>query len=199
MSLKRVFRAICVGVVAGLLLSLCGFTAQCEDVSERVLRLHILAASDSEEDQAIKLKVRDAILLEANGLLDGVMSTALAEETLKEALPTIKAAAQRVLIENGVNESVTVELCDSYFNTRHYEHITLPAGTYRALRVVIGAGKGQNWWCMVFPPMCLSSACEPQWEGILSEEQTDIVTAPTRYEVRFKLVEWYRQFMEWIR
>lgn len=199
MVLKRVLRAICAGVVGCLLLSLCGFTAQCEDISERVLRLHILAASDSAEDQALKLKVRDAILAETEGLLDGVLSTALAEEILSDTLPQIKAIAERVLCENGVSDTVTVELCDTYFGTREYEHVTLPAGEYRALRVVIGEGKGQNWWCMVFPPMCLSSVCESEIDDVLTEQETSIVTEPARYEVRFKVVEWYQQFMDWVR
>ena len=199
MVLKRGLRAVCVGVVACLLLSLCGFTAHCEGVSERVLRLHVLATSDSERDQAIKLEVRDAILEEADGLLDGVMNTALAETMLREALPQIQTTAERVLAEHGVKDTVEVELCDAYFNTRHYEHVTLPAGEYRALRVVIGDGKGRNWWCMVFPPMCLSSACEADWDEILSQEQSAIITDPTRYEVRFKVVEWYQQLMNWMR
>lgn len=199
MVLKRVLRAVCAGTVGCMLLSLCGFTAQCEDISERVLRLHILAASDSEEDQRIKLKVRDAILEETTGLLDGVLSTALAEERLSETLPHIRMIAERVLAENGVTDTVTVELCDTYFDTREYEYVTLPAGEYRALRVVIGEGKGQNWWCMVFPPMCLSSVCESNLDDVLTEQEADIVTAPVRYEVRFKVVEWYQQFMEWMR
>ncbi len=199
MALKRVIRAICAGVVGCLLFSFCGFTAQCEDISERVLRLHILAASDSEEDQALKLKVRDAILAETDGLLDGVLSTALAEETLRDTLPHIERIAQRVLAENGVSDSVRVELCDMHFDTRYYENITMPAGEYRALRVVIGEGKGHNWWCVVFPPMCLSSACESELSDVLTEQEVAIVTEPTRYEVRFKVVEWYQQFMNWLR
>ena len=197
MALKRVIRAICAGVIGCLLLSLCGFTARCEGINDRVLRLHVLAASDSAEDQAVKLKVRDAILVQADGLLDGVMNTALAEKTLTDALPQIQQIAERVLAENGVDDAVTVELCTAYFNTRRYEHITLPAGEYRALRVVIGEGAGQNWWCMVFPPMCLSSACETDWDGILTNEQTTIITDPARYEVRFKVVEWVTQLREW--
>ena len=197
-ALKRLIRAICAGAIGCLLISLCGFTARCEGISDRVLRLHVLAASDSAEDQAIKLKVRDAILAEADGLLDGVMNTALAESMLTDALPKIQQIAERVLVQNGVDDAVSVELCDAYFHTRQYEHITLPAGEYRALRVVIGEGEGQNWWCMVFPPMCLSSACETDWNGILTQEQTGIITDPARYEVRFKVVEWMAQLREWV-
>lgn len=194
MYLNRFFRAICVGVTVCLLLSLCGFTGQCEGVSDRVLRLHILAASDSEADQALKLKVRDAILAQTGGSLDGIYNTNLAEETLESMLPTIEAIAAEVLCENGVDDSVHVELCDMYFETRTYETVTLPAGEYRALRVTIGEGKGHNWWCVVFPPMCLSSACEQDVSDVLTDKQTDIVTNTSRYEVRLKLLEWYYEF-----
>lgn len=199
MVLKRVIRAICAGVIGCLLLSFCGFTRACEDISERVLRLHILAASDSEEDQAIKLKVRDAILDGTKGMLDGILNTSLAEETLRQRLPQIEDIAQRVLSENGVKDAVRVELCDMYFTTRYYENVTMPAGEYRALRVVIGEGKGRNWWCVVFPPMCLSSVCESGMTDVLTERETAIVTDSARYEVRFKVVEWYQQFMDWVR
>ena len=197
MKVKRVFRAVCTGVVSTLLLALCGFTGQCEDVSERVLRLHVIAASDSTQDQAIKLKVRDAILAQTTGMLDGVLNTALAESMLREALPQIEEVAKKELLRNGVTDDVHVELCDSYFSTREYETFTLPAGEYRALRVIIGEGKGQNWWCVVFPPLCLSSVCEQGFSDVLTEEETTIVTQRSRYEVRFKLVEWYEQLCGW--
>ncbi len=191
MRFNRVFRAVCAGVTVCLLLSLCGFTEQCEGVSDRVLRLHVVAASDSEADQALKLKVRDAILAETGGVLDGIYNTQLAEETLASMMPKIESTVLQVLSENGVEDSVRVELCDMYFETRTYETVTLPAGEYRALRVTIGEGKGRNWWCVVFPPMCLSSACEQDVADVLTEEQTAIVTNASRYEVRLKILEWY--------
>ncbi len=199
MMLKRLLRASAIGLVGCLLLSLCGFTGDCEAISERVLRLHVVAASDSAEDQAIKLKVRDAILENTTGILDGVLNTSLAKEILQDNLARIQRIAQDTLQENGVQDAVKVQLCEMYFATRRYETVTLPAGDYEALRVTIGEGKGQNWWCVVFPPMCLSGACEQEIDDVLTDSQSDIVTSPERYEVRFKLVEWYQAFRDWLK
>lgn len=197
MKITRWIKAGCVGLVCTCLLSLCGFSAQCEDIADRVVRLHILANSDSEADQALKLKVRDAILEETAGMLDGVLSTALAREELAKALPAIEAAAKRTLLANGSDDAVTVELCEMYFTTRQYDTLTMPAGVYDALRVTIGEGKGHNWWCVVFPPLCLSGAGQTL-DGVLTDEETDIVTAPSGYEVRFKLVEWVEGIRNWL-
>ncbi len=198
MKFGRLIKAIGVGLCGCVILSLCGFAAQCEDISDRVLRLHILAASDSDEDQAVKLKVRDAILAQTDGLLDSVNTTAAAQEKLNRVLPRIEAIAREELRRNGSNDDVKAELCKMHFDTRVYESVTMPAGVYTALRVTIGEGAGHNWWCVVFPPMCLSSVCEQEMGDVLSESQTDIVTNPSRYQVRFKVVEWYHQLRDWI-
>ncbi len=192
-------KAVCVGLVCCLLLSMCGFTASCEDLRKRVLRLHILAASDSEEDQAMKLKVRDAILVATDGLLDGVLSTACAKDTIEKALPLIEETAATTLRQNGSDDTVSVTLCEMYFTTRQYETVTMPAGIYEAVRVTIGEGKGHNWWCVVFPPMCVSAAAKAPLDDVLTDEQTTIVTESTRYEVRFKVLEWMESLREELR
>lgn len=199
MKITRWIKALCAGLCCTCLLSLCGFTAACEDISDRVLRLHILANSDSEEDQTLKLKVRDAILEETDGLLDGVISTEYARQALQEALPRIEKAAARCLRLNGSDDSVAVELCEMYFTTRQYDAVTMPAGVYDALRVTIGEGKGHNWWCVVFPPMCLSGAVQQPLDDVLTDKEADIVTDPSGYEVRFKIVEWVESFREGIK
>lgn len=198
MVIARCIKAISMGLVGCVLLSFCGFQATCEDISERVLRLHILAASDSEEDQALKLKVRDAILQETDGLLDGVEDKEQARRELEDVLPRIEETAKRCLRTNGSTDSVHVELCEMYFTTRRYDTVTLPAGEYEALRVTIGAGEGQNWWCVVFPPMCLSGACESSMEDVLTDYEQAVVTEQGTYEVRFKVVEWYQEFCRWM-
>ena len=197
MALKRVLQALCAGVIGCVVLSLCGFTGDCERISDQVLRLHILAASDSEEDQALKLKVRDAILAQTGDWFDGVQSRDEAEERVRDLLPTICRVAEQTLAQNGAAQEVSAALCDMSFTTREYENVTLPAGRYRALRVTIGEGKGQNWWCVCFPPLCVSSACEQELSDVLGDDGAQIVTQPERYEVRFKLVEWYVRLREW--
>lgn len=194
--MKRWIWAVAMGLCGCLMLSLCGFTATCEDIAGRVLRLHVIAASDSAEDQAIKLQVRDAILAETAGLLDGVTEREEAQARLTAALPRITDAGDRCLQELGSDDTVTAELCTMYFTTRQYDTVTLPAGEYEALRVTIGEGNGQNWWCVVFPPMCLSGACDTALDDVLTADETEVVTDAAQYRVRLKVVEWYYALKE---
>ena len=184
-------KALAVGLVASVLLSLGHFSALCGEIRGEVVRLHVLAHSDSEEDQALKLKVRDAVLMAAEGLLDGVVDQETALAVATEQLPTLQAAAQRCVEENGYAYPVAVELCEMYFTTRTYDTGTLPAGWYNALRVTIGSGEGRNWWCVVFPPICLGGATS--MSDVVGEEAGEVVENAPRYQVRFKLVEWLEE------
>lgn len=167
-----------------------GFSGECSQIRERVLRLHVLANSDSEEDQQLKLKVRDTVVETAAGLFDTVTDKDGAIAQAEQMLPQIVAAAQQRVYDEGYDYVVEAELCHMYFTTREYETVTLPAGMYDALRITIGEGAGRNWWCVVFPPMCVSAASESaELADVLDEEQVEIVTEPQQYEVRFKVVE----------
>ena len=168
------------------------------------MRLHVLANSDSEEDQALKLQVRDRILLEAQGLIGKTGDKEAALRQLSAALPALQAAAEDEVFRQGYRYPVSLSITSMYFNTREYKTITLPAGNYDALRVTIGSGKGKNWWCIVFPPMCLAAAsgetdAAAQLEAVLSPDELEIVENAGRYEVRFKLVEWFQEAREWLR
>ena len=164
-------------------------------VYDSVIRLHVLANSDSEEDQALKLKVRDAVLVYTQEVLDGVNSKELAEEVLNQNLDRIKSIAVQTLIDEGAPNTVTVSLTQEEYPRRAYEQAALPAGEYLSLRVMIGEAEGQNWWCVLFPQMCLSaSAAERETSCLaagLSEGQYRFITGSdgTGYRVRFKLVE----------
>ena len=121
-----------------------------------VLRLHIIANSDSPRDQAAKLAVRDAVL----PLLQAADSEETAEETVKIGAKDILSAARAALAANGCSQSVRLFLGDFPFPRREYAGVVYPAGTYRALRIVLGNGAGQNWWCVLFPPLCLTTFSE---------------------------------------
>ena len=130
-------------------------------LADKVLRLHVLANSDSQADQALKLRVRDAVLERTEGLLAGAGDRAEAEALLAARLPDLAAAGADAVGAAGYGYPVTVSLEDNcWFPTRVYEDFALPAGRYTALRVEIGAGAGRNWWCVVFPPLCLGSVSE---------------------------------------
>lgn len=123
----------------------------------QVLRLHVIANSDSEADQARKLLVRDAVLSRASQLLDGADDRQSAEAALAPHLDELAQAGADALARTGNHDPVAVTLADQWFPTKEYDGFSLPAGQYRALRVTIGAGEGRNWWCVVFPPLCLAS------------------------------------------
>ena len=167
--------------------------AQQTDLAEKVLRLHVVANSDSEADQALKLRVRDRVLETARPLLTESKNAAEAEAVLSQNLPALTEAARREIRSRGSSAPVTITLEDAWFPTRTYGAAALPAGTYRALRVVIGAGEGHNWWCVVFPSLCLPAVSEASLQTAgLSEEDIALVTEESpRYMFRFKTIEWW--------
>ena len=164
-------------------------------VYDSVIRLHVLANSDSDADQALKLKVRDDVLAQTEVLLEGVTSREDARRILEENLDALEALAQATLAREGAPNTVEVTLGEEAYPRRTYEHVALPAGEYLSLRVLIGEAEGQNWWCVLFPPMCLSASCVEQEVSCLaaglSEGQYRFITGTdgTAYRVRFKLVE----------
>lgn len=171
-------------------------------LADRVVRLHVLANSDSEEDQALKLLVRDQVLSQAEQLLTGTADRAEAETVLTRALPELKETASAVIAAEGYDYDVEVRLEETAFPTKEYDGFSLPAGEYLALRVLIGEAKGQNWWCVVFPPLCTAAAEEvpeaAQAAG-LSAEQVQLITEENgAYKLKFKAVElWERLGSLW--
>ncbi len=199
-SKPALFRALACGFLLASVVSLFPFAAASGALPENVVRLHVVANSDSEQDQAVKLKVRDAVLKEAAKWYGDASSMEEASAALCVHLEAIQAAANRTLSQNGFAQTARVQVTDLYFPTRDYEEFSLPAGKYRTLRVTIGEGKGKNWWCVVFPALCLPAA-EDAGEDPLSflpESQRDVVENPKRYQVKFKAVELYEQLREWL-
>ena len=164
----------------------------------RVLRLHVVANSDSDSDQARKLLVRDAVLAQASRLLEGVSDRRDAEAALAPYLEELARTGEETLARTGTPERVRVTLADQWFPTKEYDGFSLPAGQYRALRVTIGEGKGRNWWCVVFPPLCVASVSEQSVEsaaeGVLSEDQVALITGQDGgYVLKFRLIEWWQE------
>lgn len=195
--LRRWELALLLGLAAALLLGL-WLDREQSDLADSVLRLHVLANSDSESDQALKLKVRDRVLAEAEALLPGESSVEAAAETLERNLPRLAAAGAEVVAGEGYDYPVSASLEETWFPTREYEDFALPAGQYQALRIVIGEGEGHNWWCVVFPPLCLGSVSETTRETALQagldERQVSLLTGETEgYVVKFKALELWDQ------
>ena len=164
-----------------------------ECLSGKLLRLHVVANSDSDADQALKLEVRDAVLDCAAGYLENVNDVRAAEQVLGAHLAELAGAGQAVVREKGYDYAVRASLGTSHFPTKTYDGFALPAGDYRALRVTIGAGEGRNWWCVVFPALCVSAASE--WQdtavsGGLSDEDVRLMAEEDEgYVLRFKCLE----------
>ena len=173
-------------------------------LADKVLRLHVLANSDSQADQALKLRVRDAVLERAEGLLAGAEDRAAAEALLAARLPDLAAAGADAVGAAGYGYPVTVSLEDScWFPTRVYEDFALPAGRYTALRVEIGAGAGRNWWCVVFPPLCLGSVSETAEEtaaqaGLTEREVALLAGGEGEYQIKFRAVELVEELRHWL-
>ena len=164
------------------------------DVYGSVLRLHVLASSDSQEDQALKLKVRDAVLSETEELFKDCKTRDQARTVIESNMSLISKTAQDTVYENGYDIPISVTLLEEEYPTRNYESCCFPAGEYLSLKIVLGEGEGQNWWCVLFPPMCLSAASdnsEAFAQVGLTGDQYNIITEQEspKYKIRFKLLE----------
>ncbi len=192
--------ALLIAFAVTLLIGCCASASRAA-LADSVLRLHVVANSDSEADQAIKLQVRDAVLAQAQPLLEGLESSSDAEAVLMPHLEELRLTAQQTLETAGFPGNVSVSITDQWFPTKEYDSFALPAGQYRALKVVIGEGTGQNWWCVVFPPLCLASVTEEVTAAAaqagLSEEQVALITGQDGgYVLKFKVIEWWEEFLQ---
>ena len=163
------------------------------NIYESVLRLHVIANSDSDEDQALKLLVRDAVLLEAQSLLKSTSSRDDAKRIIAQSTERLRLAAERAVRENGYSYSVSITLGKENYPTKSYESCAFPAGEYTSLQIFIGDASGQNWWCVLFPPLCLSAATDKDaFASVgITDGQYQIITDTKnpKYKVRFKILE----------
>lgn len=190
-----------VALAAGLVLSIAvsgwlgPFSAACASLRQDTLRLHVQANSNSEEDQAIKLMVRDAVLETAQTLFAGLPDQQAALETARAHLQDFQRAAERVVREEGSNQTVRVYVTNMYFPTTAYEAFTLPAGRYDALRVELGDHAGRNWFCVLYPALCLPAAQPAEYPEAAQQE---ILENSQGYEVRFAALEAVERLEEWL-
>jgi stage II sporulation protein R len=181
---------------------LCGtaLAKEQEALSEKLIRIHVVANSDSDEDQTLKLQVRDRILEYLNTLLKGTADREKAVKIIESQMESIIDASEAVIHENGNGCQVTAQIMTEYFPTRAYDTFSLPAGKYISLRVVIGAGGGRNWWCVIFPPLCMTAAAaDSEAFGELTDEQIRLITSDEpKYVIKFKSIEWLNKIRAWL-
>ena len=192
-------RALVCGFVLAALCSFFPFAAACGQLPRDVVRLHVVANSNGAEDQAVKLLVRDAVLEEAARWYQGAGSMEEASSQLCTHLQSIAGAARQVLGEQVVGYSATAQMTEMYFPTRDYGDFRLPAGRYRTLRVTLGEGAGKNWWCVVFPSLCLPAATQEEALLTLPEGERQVVEGGQGVQVKLKAVELWESLREWLR
>ncbi|MBE5968364.1 MAG: stage II sporulation protein R [Lachnospiraceae bacterium] len=174
-------------------------------IAKEIIRFHVIANSDSREDQALKIKVKDYLVTELSPYLKEAKSIDRAREILSEMLPDIQEAAQEVIRENGYDYPVLVSLEPCFFPLKVYGDYTFPPGTYEALRVKIGRAEGKNWWCVMFPPLCfvdetysiVNEESEEQLKVLLTEEEFEslkLQKAPVK--IKFKLWEEFKAYFK---
>ena len=186
--LKRFEIALLIGLIVGIMISsLSAFASESAQIRSQVLRLHVIANSDNEEDVDLKFAVRDAVLESRAELFASAGDIEEIRELAAQSLDIIEAAARDEISRRGYSYTVRAELVNMYFATRQYEGFIMPAGRYDAVRLIIGDGGGENWWCVMFPPMCLPAA--GQGSGASLQERINALGQTPQYVPKFAIVE----------
>jgi stage II sporulation protein R len=196
MKTTKIILLLCVFILCAAVCDILPIHGE-EKIYESVVRLHVLANSDSDEDQALKLKVRDAILAYVSPRVIDSSSREDAMRIINDEMDEIEKIAQSTVYNHGYDYDVDVTLTLEEYPTRNYEAMSFPSGEYVSLRVLIGEAEGQNWWCVLFPPLCLSAATEQSANEEafiavgLNSDQYKIITESddVKYQLRFKLLE----------
>lgn len=190
--------------VAVLFGSFTVFAKECEEMPDKLFRLHILANSDTEEDQQLKYDLRDYLLTDMEEIFADCETAEDAKEAAKKNLAFITQKSQQFIYDKGYDYRITASVENTYFTTRNYGSFVAPAGNYDALRILIGEGEGHNWWCVMFPPLCLGAVedyvsedeelfmCKPKshLDSGLSEKESKRIEQDQPVEIRFALFEW---------
>lgn len=198
MSKKFIIQAaLLIGIVVSVFCEgICAFAESRRGITEDVFRLHVIANSDSDEDQALKLRVRNAVLEASADIFSSALSAEEAKQLAEENLSLFEAAAAAEIAASGYDYPVRCEVGNVHFDKRVYGSAELPEGDYSALRVIIGEGEGKNWWCVMFPALCLPAVTNTDEvlslaadSGALTAEELEVIQDPENYEVRLYIAE----------
>ena len=201
--MKAFKKIVCILIILTIFIAISAISyvsAVSKNISDGVFRLHVIANSDSEEDQNLKYIVRDNLIEYMNSLTSGITSKEEAIRIAKAQKDDFYKIAKQTIEDNGYNYDVTVDIGNSYFPTKYYGDISLPAGYYDALKVKIGSASGQNWWCVMFPPLCfvdMSTGIVPeeskeQMQESMPEEEFALISdssSDNSLKIKFKLIE----------
>ncbi|MDO4983777.1 MAG: stage II sporulation protein R [Eubacteriales bacterium] len=196
--LKSKGRILEASLLTALSLSLCVGTwasSKHSELSSQLVRLHVIAVSDDEYEQAIKLGVRDSVLAYLTPMLENVSDITDAKSIIGGHLTGIAEAAGKA----AEGREVTVKLGRESYPTRHYDTFSLPAGEYDSLRIVLGEGKGHNWWCVVFPPLCTVSTGADEIKSVMNKEDYSIITEEEGYVLKFRTLELWGKINDFLK
>lgn len=177
-------------LIFSFLISIIPFSASCEEMYDNIVRVRIIANSNNEKDQTLKLAVRDAILKDSVSLFPNDADYDEIVLIAKENLDAFLKTAEKTVSKNGFNYSVKAEIRQEFFGTREYDNFTLPSGNYETLVITLGEGKGENWWCVMFPSVCIG-ACSGNLNDSISETSAEKAYNSEKYTAKFKVVEIY--------
>jgi stage II sporulation protein R len=182
--------ALCVTLLSGLWAN----AAQAR-LSDELVRLHVVGASDSDFDQGVKLKVRDAVISYLSPRLEDASGPNEARAVIEDSLENLRAVSENARRLAGSDRSVTAAIETESFPTRDYESFALPAGDYVSLRITLGGGEGKNWWCVVFPPLCTGSVEteEDAFDELSGESSRLIRTEDGEYRLKFRIIEFFQR------
>lgn len=190
--MKMFMKILVCSFVISVLFSMIPFESTCSELQKDVLRLHILANSNSVSDQQMKLKVRDEVIAKISPLYNGVEKKSDAVLITKNNLSLIENIAQKVVDSYGADYKVKADVTHKYFDTRYYDDFTMPAGMYDTLQITIGEAKGKNWWCVMYPTLCVGASSEISMKDDLSDEEYKVITEDD-IEYKFKIVECFEK------
>ncbi len=205
MSKKFIIQAaLLIGFITAVFCEgICAYAESRRGITEDVFRLHVIANSDSDEDQALKLRVRNAVLEASADIFGGAVSAADAKQLSEENLQLFEAAAAAEIAASGYDYPVRCEVGTVHFDRRVYGSAELPEGDYSALRVIIGDGEGKNWWCVMFPALCLPAVTNTDEvlslaaeNGAISAEELELMQDPENYEVKLYFAEVIKKLCE---
>ncbi len=190
---KNIELGVIIGLICAIMLSFANFEMRCDELRQGVLRLHIIANSDSAEDQALKLAVRDEILKNSTDIFKNCNNLDDAISTADTQLDKLNQISNDIIKKEGFDYIAESSVGNSYFDTRVYDDFTLPAGEYQSLIIKLGNGKGKNWWCVIFPCVCVPSASDASLNDSVSTQAAQTAENASDYKIKFKSVEIYEE------
>lgn len=199
MTKRNVFNlALICALISAVMLSMVGFSDSCEEMYDNIIRIRIIANSDVEEDQQLKLSIRDAVLNSSEELFSQANTYDEAIAAVDANLGKLLKIARDTVSEHGYAYDVSLDFRDEFFDTRAYDGFTLPAGTYKTAVFTVGEGKGQNWWCVIFPQVCVGT-CSGRLNDTLSDASAEYAYNHEEYTIKFKTVEIFEKIKNYLK